>query len=218
MNKKKIGKVSFPLVLLICYLAFWILLAINPRDRTVWLLENVLAFFAVPLFIWTYYKFRFSNVAYFCIFIFMMLHTLGAHYTYSNVPFGSWIQDYFGLARNHYDRLVHFSFGLLMIVPIREFFLKIAKAKGIWSYYLPFSIIVSFSAFYEVGEWLTEFLVGPAKNLVFLGTQGDIWDASKDMFLATFGSMITLIVMFIGKAKHKTMNWKERIKKGFAPI
>jgi putative membrane protein len=86
--------------------------AIGPSDRADWFLENMLSFVAVPVALVTYRWFRFSDRSYVLMTIFMILHTIGAHYTYAEVPVGFWVKDALGLARNHYDRVVHFSFGL----------------------------------------------------------------------------------------------------------
>jgi putative membrane protein len=118
--------------LLVWYAVFWVWMAIAPTDRRDWLLENLLVFVLVGVLAATYRVFPLSDLSYLLITIFLTLHGVGAHYTYSEVPLGWWIKDTFDLSRNHYDRIVHFSYGLLMAYPVREVFLRVANARGFW--------------------------------------------------------------------------------------
>src|SRR4029453_13759931 len=93
-----------------------------------------------------------------------------------------------------YDRLVHFSFGLLLAYPIREVFLRVAKVKGFWGYYLPFDVTLAFSAVYEVIEWRGAAGGEPRGGGAFLGSQGDVWDAQKDMTMAGIGALVAMVV------------------------
>jgi putative membrane protein len=110
------------------------------------------------------------------------------------VPFGYWMRDHLGFARNPFDRVVHFSFGLLMAYPIREVFLRVANARGFWAYYLPLDVTLAFSALYEIMEMVIATLVAPGTGDAWLGTQGDIWDAQKDMGLAALGALICMVI------------------------
>ncbi|MBK7645119.1 MAG: DUF2238 domain-containing protein, partial [Planctomycetes bacterium] len=94
--------------------------------------------------------------------------------------------------RNHYDRLVHFLFGLLFAVPIREIFLRVGQVRGFWAYYLPLDVAMAFSMLYELIEWGSALLFGGDLGAAYLGTQGDPWDAQKDMALASLGALITM--------------------------
>lgn len=169
----------------------------------------------IPVLIFTYKKFRLSNLSYVLIFIFMVLHTIGSHYTYAEVPFGFWLGELFNSTRNHFDRLVHFSFGLLLAYPIREIFMRIANTKGFWNYWLPFEVTASFSCIYEIIEWLTAAVVAPAAGDAFLGSQGDIWDAQKDMVLAILGAAIAMIVVAYYNYRYNKKFGKE-MKKSFS--
>src|SRR5262245_4975689 len=104
------------------YLLFWILTGIAPVDRRDWLLENFLVVVFTGLLVTTYRRFPLSDVSYVLITIFLTLHSIGAHYTYAQVPAGDWAKAAFHLTRNHYDRVVHFSFGLMLAYPAREIF------------------------------------------------------------------------------------------------
>ena len=130
MEEESLKHKYLPLVLFGIYILVWIWAAINPTYRDDWWLENILVFIFIPLLFYTYHKFRLSNVSYTLIFVFMVLHTIGSKYTYAEVPFGFWLQDLLGLSRNHFDRIVHFSFGFLLAYPIREIFMRIALTKG----------------------------------------------------------------------------------------
>ena len=187
----------YHLVLLALFLAVWIWSAIHPVFPDDWWLENILVFAGVPLIVGLGFYFRLSNLSYTLITVFMMLHAVGSHYTYAEVPFGFTLQNWFGAERNMYDRLVHFSFGLLLAFPVREVFVRITRARGVWSYYLPVELTLAFSAIYELMEWAAAAGVPPEAGLAFLGAQGDVWDAQKDMGLAGLGAIVAMAVTFL---------------------
>jgi putative membrane protein len=175
------------------FLVVWSALAIAPRDRADWLLENGLTFVAVPALVYGYRRFRFSDRAYVQGTLFLVLHTIGSHYAYSEVPIGDWVRDAFGLTRNHYDRVVHFAFGALLLRPVRElgFGRGRQRAPGeLGTLYFSVAGVSLWSVLYEIGEWLTARVVDPAAGTAFLGTQGDPWDAEKDMACALVGSLV----------------------------
>ncbi len=143
------------------YAVLWIVLAISPVDRSDWLLENILALATVCLLVGTYRTFQFSNLSYILITLFMTLHAIGAHYTYSEVPLGFWIKEAFNLSRNHFDRIVHFAFGLLLAYPARELFLRAAHAKEPWASFFAITTVLSLSGLFEVIEsWVAQ-IVSP---------------------------------------------------------
>ena len=173
----------------------WGLLAVAPSDRMDWLLENGLTFIAVPLLLWNHRRRPLSDRAYVQITIFLVLHTIGSHWTYAEVPAGFWVKDALGLRRNHYDRLVHFSFGLLMLRPIRELGFGATREPGRMALaYFTIAGVALWSCLYEVLEWAVAATVDPAAGTAYLGTQGDQWDAEKDMGLAVLGAMIAATV------------------------
>jgi putative membrane protein len=182
------------LVMAAWLLLLWVVMAIEPFNRRDWLLENLLVFFYIGLLLVTYPRFRFSALSYLLFTIFMSLHLIGAHYTYSEVPFGFWMQDALGLARNHYDRVVHFSFGLLIAYPLREWLLRVTGARPGWSYFLAVALVLAFSGFYEVMEGIVAMLVSPELGMAYLGTQGDQWDSQHDTFLAFSGAVVAMLV------------------------
>jgi putative membrane protein len=193
----------YPLVLLVLFCVIFAALAIAPAYRQDWLLENVLVLVAVPLLVLTYRRLRFSNFAYTCLFIFFLLHEIGAHYTYSEVPWREWLATMTGgysgtgaiAVRNHFDRLVHFSYGMLVMPAAWELLQARATPRGIWRYLLPLLFLVSHSVIYELIEWGAAIVFGGDLGAAYLGTQGDEWDAQKDMALATAGAVLGMLVM-----------------------
>lgn len=179
------------------FLIAWVWAAIGPVHRADWWLENILIFVGVPLVVALGFYFRLSNLSYTLITVFLVLHVLGSHYTYAEVPFGYTLQRWFHSDRNLYDRLVHALFGLLLAYPVREIFVRITRARGFWSYYLPVELTLAFSAIYELIEWAAAAVVAPEAGVAFLGAQGDVWDAQKDMALAGAGSLVAMLMTFL---------------------
>jgi len=174
------------------YGAFWAAMAMAPVSRETWLLENLLVFFLVGALVATHRRFVFSNVSYASILAFLVLHAIGSHYTYSAVPAGQWLQEALGLGRNHYDRVVHFAFGLLLGYPLREMTLRVTHVHGGWSFVIPVIAILALSSFYEIIESWAARTVDPDLGLAFVGAQGDLWDGQKDMTLALVGCLFAL--------------------------
>jgi putative membrane protein len=190
-------------LLLTSYLIVWSLLAVSPVDRKDWLLENLLAVSTVVVLIGTYRRFAFSDVSYILITVFMILHAIGAHYTYAKVPFGFWMKDVFDLSRNHFDRIVHFAFGFLLAYPAYELFLRAAKVRRGWALFMATITVISLSGAFEVVEsWVAQ-IVSPELGDAYLGTQGDIWDAQKDMTLAIVGALITVGLTYVMSKSRK---------------
>jgi putative membrane protein len=174
------------------YAGWWILLAIRPVDRGDWFLENLLVFASLAVLIFTYSRFQFSNLTYVLITLFLALHAVGAHYTYAEVPAGFWIQDWLHLSRNHFDRAIHFAFGLLLLYPLRELLLRAANVRPAWASWLALAAIAALSSSFESVEAIIAQIVHPDLGAAYLGTQGDIWDAQKDMVAAIFGGLLAM--------------------------
>lgn len=177
-------------------LGLWIVTAIAPFNRFDWLLENLLVFVYGALLVVTYRRFAFSNLSYGLFTVFLSLHLVGAHYTYSETPLGFWLQEWLDLSRNHYDRIVHFSFGLLLGYPFRELLMRAAGVNRPWSYVLVMVTVLGFSGFYEALEGVVAVIVSPELGAAYLGTQGDEWDAQKDTALAFFGSAVAMTLVW----------------------
>ncbi|RKS02907.1 DUF2238 domain-containing protein [Flavobacterium sp. 102] len=177
----------------------WTSTLIGTNDMNNWLLENTLTVIFFLFLIFTYKKYQFSDLTYLLICVYMCLHVYGAKYTYAENPFGYWLKDYMVWERNHYDRIVHFSFGFLLAYPMRELFLKWIKYPTIVAWVLPIEITLSISGFYELIEWAVADIFFPAQGVAYLGTQGDIWDAQKDIFLAFLGAILATTIVSLVK-------------------
>jgi putative membrane protein len=192
----------FALTLLLLLILLWVPLAIAPWDRHDWILENVLLVAALAFLIATCRAFPLSRISYALVFVFLCLHTVGAHYTYAEVPYDAWstrltghsFNSLVGWKRNNFDRIVHFSYGLLLAYPIREMFLRIGNVRGFWGYFLPLDLTMSTSMLYELIEWATAEYFGGDLGMAYLGTQGDVWDAQKDMAMASLGALIAMCI------------------------
>jgi len=196
-------------ILLAVFALTWAWAAWRPVFPHDWLLENVLVLAFVPPFLLLSRYFRLSDLSYTLVTLFMVLHVIGSHYTYAEVPFGFTLQRWFGADRNMYDRMVHFGFGLLLAYPVREVFMRLADVRGFWSYYLPLDLVAAGSAAYEIIEWAAASVVDPSAGLAFLGSQGDIWDAQKDMLMAVTGAMIAMAIIFGVNWAFNRNHWRE---------
>jgi putative membrane protein len=225
-----ISRHGFVGILLTAYAVVWIALAISPLHRDDWLLENALVVAGLAVLAATYRKFPMSRISYTCIFAFLLLHAVGAHYTYAEVPYDTWSRDALGFSinelfdweRNHFDRLVHFCYGLLMAYPIREVFVRVAGVYGFWGFFLPLDLTMSTSMLYELIEWGAAEVFGGDLGAAFLGSQGDIWDAHKDMALASIGALITMGLAATISAAYKrdfARDWVDSLRvKQAAPL
>ncbi len=183
---------------LVVFLIIWASTFAGTTDMSNWILENVLVFLFLPFLFITYKRYQFSDVSYLLFCIYLCLHVYGSKYTYAENPFGYWLQEQLHSSRNHYDRIVHFSFGFLLAYPMREMFLRWLTYPKWVAWALPIEITLSVSAFYELIEWAVADVFFKAQGDAYLGTQGDIWDAQKDIMLAFSGAILaTTIVSLI---------------------
>ncbi len=188
------------------FVVVFTLSAIHPHHLSDWLLENALVVVGVAVLLAMRRRLSLSRISYTLIYLFLCLHELGAHYTYAEVPYAEWIPALAG-GRNHFDRLVHFAYGLLLAYPIREVFLRVADVRGFWGYFLPLDLTMSTSMLYELIEWCAAEIFGGDLGIAYLGTQGDVWDAHKDMALASLGALLAMIITAL-------LNW--RLQRDFA--
>ena len=194
----------YRLILLALFAVVFVALGIAPVSREDWLLENMLVAAALAWLIWDARRGRpLSNAAYTLLFAFGLLHELGAHYTYSEVPYDAWfgalsggrsLDALLGFERNQYDRLVHFLYGLLITPVATEVLVERVPLRGAWRILLPATFMFSHALIYELIEWGAASAFGGALGEAYLGTQGDVWDAQKDMALAVLGTLIALPV------------------------
>lgn len=184
-------------ILAASYLGIWIWAAIEPVYRFDWFLENILTIPAVIILISTFRRFPLSNLSYGLIFGFATLHAIGSHYTYAETPIGFWLKEVFDHSRNHFDRIVHFSFGLLLAYPFRETVLRVVTNNARHAAIFALTLVITFSSLFEIVEWCVAIAVDPQAGAAYLGTQGDEFDAQKDMALAAVGAGIALVLIAV---------------------
>ena len=180
---------KFLLTLLLILLVETIWSACSPYDTQVWWTEFLTAFFLIALFVGTYKKFQFSNLGYFLIFAFCFLQIVGAHYTFERVPF-DYVTQLFGFERNHYDRVAHFTIGLSGFLLSEFVWRKKIIPSFKWAAFFGIVFIMALANFWELVEWAYAEIDGGSAGLAFLGSQGDIWDAQKDMLMDTLGAIV----------------------------
>jgi putative membrane protein len=189
MNRK------LPLFLLLAYLVQFTLLGITPYDRSVWWAENLPILLIVLTLVLSYRYHAFSNTAYLLMSCLVFLHTIGGHYTFERVPFG-FITDLFGFSRNHFDRLAHFTVGFYAFAIAELLLTRNLVASRTVLYLFPLSIIIAVAASYEIFEWIYAVSADATAGAAVLGSQGDPWDAQKDMLADTLGAVSALLLFY----------------------
>lgn len=172
-----------------------VLTGYRPEKVFDWWLENVAALTFLVLLGVTYRRLALSDVSYLLILVFLSLHEWGAEYKYTDVPLGEWMKPWLGTTRNHYDRVMHFSYGLLLAYPMQEWFMRVAGLRNRWRYLAPVQTTLAFSACYEMSEAFMASILTPERGEEFVGMQGDFWDSQKDMALAGLGALIAMAVV-----------------------
>ena len=166
---------------------------IAPHDRATWWMEALPVAIAVPLLAATWKRFPLTPLLYILIWLHAVILLVGAHYTYALVPVGDWARDTFDLSRNHYDRLGHFAQGVVPAIAARELLIRLTPLKrGGWLFAVVTLSVLGISAAYELIEWAAAELTADGAES-FLGSQGDIWDAQKDMLLALIGAVVAQV-------------------------
>jgi putative membrane protein len=198
---------SYPGALLLAFALVFVLLGIAPVDRGAWLLENVLVAIAIAIFIATRQRLRFSDLSYTLLFLFFVVHEIGAHYTYARVPWADWLTWLGGGVvrlpagvRNDYDRVVHFCYGLLVLRPAVELLRGVSPPAGVWAWILPPFFILSHAALYEQLEWAATAVFSDELGSTYLGAQGDPWDSEWDVLMAVIGALLALGIMALAAA------------------
>jgi putative membrane protein len=185
----------FPLFLLLAYLVQFTLLGITPYDRSVWWAENLPIMLIVLTLVLSYRYHAFSNTAYLLMGCLVFLHTIGGHYTFERVPFG-FITDLFGFSRNHFDRLAHFTVGFYAFAIAELLLARNLVASRVVLYLFPLSIIIAVAGSYEIFEWIYAVSADATAGAAVLGSQGDPWDAQKDMLADTLGAVTALLLFY----------------------
>ncbi len=182
--------------LLTVYAVLFLVLAINPVDRVTWLAENLTVWIILAVMLGLYWRgIRFSNLAYALMFVLVYLHTIGGHWTFANVPF-DFVTDFFGFERNHYDRMAHFSVGFYAFAVAEWLWSKKLVANRLLLFTYPVFLIATVAMSYELIEWIYAASANPEAGLAYLGSQGDIWDAQKDMLADTLGALFATGLFF----------------------
>jgi putative membrane protein len=179
----------------------WVVAAIDPFDRQAWVLENLLLIIFVTVLFFGHRRLELSTTSYCLIAAFIILHIVGAHYTYEHMPLGIWAKNYFHLPRNHYDRFAHGAFGFLLAFPVREFLLRFSGLRRGWSLWLAVAVILAVSGLFEIIESIVAEIVAPGQGVNWLAGQGDEWDAQNDMRSAFVGSLLMIAVVALIERK-----------------
>lgn len=186
---------SYEVTLLVALAAVLVWSGIEPHDRFTWVLEVAPVLLGVPILIYLWPRFRLTRLVYTLLAVHAVILMVGGKYTYAEVPLGFWMQDAFGFARNHYDRIGHFAQGFIPALLAREVFIRTSPLRG--SRWLPFVVVcvcLALSALYELIEFWTAVSTGEAAE-AFLGTQGDVWDTQWDMQMALIGAIAALLTL-----------------------
>jgi len=197
MTSVPLSYFRMPLVLLSVLVVVCIATVANPpAGRISWLLEVGPGLAGIIVLIVLYNRFPMSHLVYFFVFIHVFVLIYGGYYTYAETPLGNWAKEAFGLSRNHYDRVGHLALGVFPAFIIREVLLRRTPLqRGGWLYFIVINIVLAVAAFWELLEWWVALLVASDIGTAFLGSQGDIWDAQWDMFLALVGAMVALPIL-----------------------
>lgn len=189
-------------VLLVLYLVLFVVCGIAPKARDVWFAENLPIWIMVGFLLWLARRQRLSTGAWLWLSVFPALHTIGGHYTFAEVPFGL-VTDTFGFERNHFDRVAHFTVGFLAY-PLAEILLRRRwVTTAVVGYLFPLFAIMALAAAYELFEWQYAVLGDPEAGHAVLGSQGDVWDAQKDMLADTLGACVALVAFRMGMGRRR---------------
>ncbi len=187
----------FPLALLavlfiVCAATAWA----PPAGRQNWALEVGPGLLGVAVLIGVYKRFPMSRLVYVGVFLHVLILVYGGFYTYARTPLGDWAREAFHLSRNHYDRVGHLALGFFPALTVREVLLRRTPLeRGGWLTFLILSVVLAVGAFWELIEWWTTLVVAGDVGTAFLGSQGDVWDAQWDMFLALVGAAVSLALL-----------------------
>ncbi len=187
----------------------------HPEKTFDWALENAAISVGVAMAVISYRRLPLSDLSYLVLFLFLCLHEWGAHYKYSDVPLGEWMKPWLHTHRNHFDRVSHFSFGLMFSYPMQEIAIRTLRVTGRWRYYLPVECTLALSAVYEMMEAGMASILTPERGEEFVGMQGDIWDSQEDMFTAGVGSIVAMVVVYYVR-KRRSAAVSVQIERAFA--
>jgi putative membrane protein len=185
--------------------SYWIYGWFNSLNREDWIIENLLVVICISILIITIKWHNFSDLSYLCIFLFVMLHVYGAFYAYTQNQFGNWLQIRYHLWRNPYDRIVHFSFGFFMAYPFRELLINKFRVPTKVSWLYPIEIAFSLGTIFELIEWGVSEFTTKETGETYVATQGDIWDAQKDIAMAAVGAATSMLILYFFKVRRRNL-------------
>jgi len=178
------------LALTVATLAVMIWSGWRPYDLSTWAMEVAPVWIVLPLLWATHRRFPLTPLLYLLIFLHAVVLMVGGHYSYARVPAGFWVQEWFDLSRNHFDRLGHLMQGFVPAIAAREILLRHTPLRrGAWLFTIVTAVCLAISALYELIEWGAAVALGSGAD-EFLATQGDPWDTQKDMLMAWIGAML----------------------------
>ena len=178
------------------YAVLFTVLAFNPIERHTWFVENLTVWIILALVLYLhFFKFRFSSLSLALMFVLLYLHTIGGHYTFALVPF-DFVTKLFGFTRNHFDRIAHFSVGLYAFGIAEWLKSKKMVTNRFLLFTYPVFLIATIAMTYELVEWIYAAKSNAADAMAYLGSQGDIWDAQKDMLADTLGAIFATGIFF----------------------
>lgn len=179
------------------YAVLFAVLAVSPVERGTWFAENLTVWIILVVILFLYrWGVRFSNLAYALMFVLIYLHTIGGHYTFAQVPFG-WVTETFHFARNHFDRVAHFSVGFYAFAIAEWLYARKLVANKFLLFTYPVFVIATIAMTYELVEWVYAASAAPEAGAAYLGSQGDMWDAQKDMLADTLGAIVATAAFFV---------------------
>ncbi|MDO8926936.1 MAG: DUF2238 domain-containing protein [Sideroxyarcus sp.] len=197
------NKLNEPLILLVLGIALLALTAIHPHDYPTWWMETAPVFIAVPILVATYKSYTLTPLLYRLLFLHALILMVGGHYTYAEVPLGYWMQDWFGFARNNYDKIGHLAQGFIPAMLFRELLMRSSPLKqGKLLFTLVTACCLAVSAVYELIEWAAAEMMGQGAD-AFLGTQGYAWDTQSDMLMALIGAVVAQVLL--GKVQDRQL-------------
>jgi len=191
-------------ILLGIFFMTWIYFFVTTRDTTNWWIENILVILFFPWFYYLNKRFLLSDLSVICIFLFLLIHSYGAQMSYTYNQVGAWLQESYDLSRNPYDRFVHFNFGLLMAYPCLDYLVNRFKVPIKHAYGIMIMFVLSLATIFELIEWTIAALTDSETGETYVATQGDVWDAHKDIALALLASVIVTMFHVIYKRKRNS--------------
>ena len=198
------------------WLVVIIITGYRPEKVFDWWLENAAALSFLAVLGITYRRLPLSDLSYLLILVYLSGHEWGAQYKYSDVPLGEWMKPWLHTPRNHYDRVMHFSYGLLLAYPMQEWFMRVVGVTSRWRYLLPVEMTLAFSACYEMLEAFAASVLSPERGEEFVGMQGDMWDSQKDMFMAGMGAVAAMIVIALIRHRRRSASRVEPAEPDYA--